>query len=88
MLDEISYQDGSRMAWLTMLRVCIRQLGVTDIESAKTVWLLEREEALRTLRSVCDRFGDNDWTETNNLSDIIERHLWDYLESNDNGKKE
>lgn len=28
------------------------------------------------------------WTETNNLADIIERHLWDYLESNDNGKKE
>mgnify|MGYP000920944927 FL=1 len=40
MLDEISYQDGSRMAWLTMLRLCIRQLGITDIEAAKTAWLL------------------------------------------------
>lgn len=32
--------------------------------------------AISTLRQVCDEFGDNDWDETLNLSDIVEKHLW------------
>ena len=43
----------------------------------------EREEAIATLRRVCDRFGDNDWDPWLPLADIIEKHLVRHLEERD-----
>lgn len=76
-----NYALGSRAAWLTMMLTCLRELGYDDTEAQKVAWIVEREAAIQTLRSACEEFGDNDWTERLNLSDIIEKHLVRYIEN-------
>ena len=66
-----------------MLAQCLRQLGVSDPESGKVRWVKEREEAIAMLRQVCERYGDNDWSEDTYLADVVEKHLWEPLESDD-----
>lgn len=39
-----------------------------------------RADTVATLRSVCAKFGDNDWTDDLHPSDIIQEHLADYFE--------
>jgi hypothetical protein len=43
-------------------------------------WEDERKQAIAVLRELCGKFGDNDWPDDLYLSDIIEKHLGDYLE--------
>jgi len=73
------YAQGSQMAWLRMLGECMRHLGYTDERVKAINWVLEREEAIHQLRSLCAEFGDTDWDNTLCLADIIDKHLGDYL---------
>lgn len=73
--EEQAYIQGSRMAWVTMLRECLSNLGYDDPEAMKASWVIEREATIAALRSVCSDFGDNDWEETLILPDVIEKHL-------------
>lgn len=81
--DEIGYErafaHGSRTAWAMMLLECLRQLGYDDPGAVRHQWVAEREQAVLALRSVCERFGDNDWEPTLNLADVISKHLHDHL---------
>lgn len=38
-------------------------------------YICEREDAIVTLRDLCKLFGDNEWKDELQLSDIIEKHL-------------
>lgn len=79
---ERSYLDGSRAAWLSVLRLALKELGTetgqnvdADILAELGRHVLERVEAVRALRSVCERFGDTQWPDSLYLADIIEKHL-------------
>jgi hypothetical protein len=76
---EQSYIRGGRMAWTLMLQECLKHLGYDDPESMKAGWIIEREATVMTLRELCDDFGDNDWRDNLNLSDVIEKHLAKHL---------
>jgi hypothetical protein len=78
--QEQSYVNGERMAYLSMLRTCLRELGVNDPEAEKCRWAVERQETIMKLRDVCSDHGDNDWPDDLHLSDIIEKHLIRHLE--------
>jgi hypothetical protein len=78
--EEQAYVEGSRIAWRRILMEAIKNLGRDTPEWTEKRWLLEREEAISTLRRVCREFGDNDWPDDLNLSDIVEKHLTDHLE--------
>ncbi len=78
-IDEISYELGSRQAWSLMLQLCIKNLGYDSLEAQKAAWIVEREEIIGQLRQLCAVFGDNDWPDSLNLRDVIEKHLADHL---------
>ena len=85
-MKEQEWISGNRAAWSSMLRECCKELGSTDLEADKARWLVEREEVIKTLRRACDEFGDNDWDETLDLSDVIEKHLTRHLYRWQNGE--
>jgi hypothetical protein len=74
--QEEVYERGSRAAWASMLRTCLRSLGYDSPEAQAAKWISEREAAIAMLRQVCDEHGDNDWPDNLHLADIIEKHLW------------
>jgi hypothetical protein len=79
-MDEVAYGQGSRSAWRIMLSECLRQLGYKSSDAEKTKWIIEREEAIAALRRICAAHGDNDWPETLNLADILDKHLDRHLD--------
>ena len=78
-MNEEDYKRGSRAAWLSLLAECYRQLGYGSPETQNVCWVEEREATIAALRSACDAFGDNDWNETLNLADVVEKHLERHL---------
>jgi len=76
---EADYARGSRAAWAAMLRECLRHLDVDDVDIEGARWVVEREDSIAALRSVCEDFGDNDWDEGLYLADVIEKHLVRHL---------
>lgn len=78
--EEQSYEAGRRQALLLLLTFCMKQLGYEDLDTKRQAALVrERVEAIITLRSLCDEFGDNDWEDDLYLADIIEKHLGKHL---------
>ena len=78
-----AYCDGSRMTANLLLINCINQLGYMDVGEKQCAKLIsEREFAIKTLKDLCETFGDNMWNPHMKLSDIIENHLKKYLEKN------
>lgn len=68
------YDNGIRQAALRVLSTALDLLGhERTFESFKLV--KEREETILALRSLCDEFGDNDWSPQLHLAEIIEKHL-------------
>ncbi len=78
--EKEAYEQGSRMAWTVIMRTCLKYLGCDDPEGQKATWVIERAETVAMLRRVCERYGDNDWSEGLHLADVIEKHLWNSLE--------
>jgi predicted secreted protein len=77
--EERAYVEGGRAAWRKMLGEALKALGRDSPEHTEKAWLLEREEAISMLRSVCGEHGDNDWDDNLHLADIIEKHLARHL---------
>lgn len=42
--------------------------------------LYERNEVIMVLRGLCERYGDNDWSDDLHIADILTHHLEDYLD--------
>lgn len=78
--EELAYDTGSRVAWLSVLQQALKELGRDSKEWSAARWVMERETTINMLRIVCDRFGDNNWPDDLHLSDIIEKHLARHLE--------
>lgn len=78
-LGEEQWARGHRAAWLGVLQTAIKELGyeTTEVEQAK--WILEREQAVQSLRMACDDYGDNEWTERLHLGDVVDKHLVRHL---------
>ena len=67
---EPHFVRGSRAAWVSVLRTCLRELGYEATETAHAKWVAERESTIATLRSACDDLQ---------LSDVIDNHLIPHL---------
>ena len=76
-MDEASWCKGNRAAWRSMLAECIKQLGYEQVNDQK--WIVERESIIAMLREICEKHGDNSWTNHSHLGDVIE-NLDDSLE--------
>lgn len=77
---EREYMRGNKRAYMSMLRECLRNLGVDDpTETRRLAWVLERSAAIEQLRDLCGDFGDNDWPDELYLADIIDKHLGRHL---------
>ncbi len=78
--DELAWTRGQRAALTSMLAKILGDLGYQDTEATRSKWIVEREQTIAKLREVCGDHGDNDWTETLHLADIIDKHLARQLE--------
>jgi len=78
-----TYDEGRRRAWMHMLQTCLHALGVDDPVATHAAWVLERQEALAVLRTLCASHGNNAWEDSLSLADILERHLGRYLTDDD-----
>jgi hypothetical protein len=75
--EEKVYVEGKRVVWRQLLGEALKALGGDRKTEAQ--WLLEREDAIAALRSLCREHGDNDWTEDLHLADIVNKHLGRHL---------
>ena len=41
--------------------------------------IVEREETVAQLRSLCAEYGDNDWPNNLHLGDVVDKHLCRYI---------
>lgn len=88
-LQESHYLRGQRSALIQQLHNVLRSLSIpydsvdAAPENLMTIARLtmEREDAISALRSACDDFGDNEWDENLYISDVINKHLVNYLDS-------
>lgn len=71
-MSERDYAAGHNAAWRGMLRTCLRELGAADPDAGQARWVVERTEAVATLRRLCK---SQDWPDDLDLSDVIEKHL-------------
>jgi hypothetical protein len=86
-LTESYYLRGQRSALVNQLHSILGQLSIKydGVDSAPSNLMLiahltkEREDAIASLRSICERYGDNRWDDNLYLSDIIEKNLGAYL---------
>ena len=78
--EEQAWEDGRRAAYRALLRTVLKELGYEDPEARAARWVVEREDAIATLRSICRDHGDNEWENNLHLSDILEKHLQEYLD--------
>lgn len=79
MLDT-SFVSGQRTAWMSLLSRCLKELSINE-DISKEALILEREDAIQALRSLCADHGDNDWEEDLHLADVINKHLGNHLYS-------
>jgi len=77
--EEAAYMRGRKAVLGEMLGTALRGLGGQNL--SREDLLKERADAIAALRNICDDHGDNDWSDGLYLSDIISKHLGDYLDS-------
>ena len=80
--EEKAYSRGERAALRSIMSECARKLGYDDPLRRAAALISEREQAIVTLRKVCEEYGDNDWSDDAHLADIIEKHLHRVLDEN------
>jgi len=74
--EDALWMEGNRAAYRHMFQTCAQALGE---KSDLTALQIERGRAIAALRDACREFGDNDWPDNLDLSDIIEKHLVRHL---------
>jgi hypothetical protein len=75
--EEEAYLRGMKAAWIQVATTATKHLGAKERNEVDLI--RERHEAINVLRELCEEYGDNDWDDDLYLSDIIEKHLGDYL---------
>ena len=74
--QEQAFADGEKRAYSSILRECLRNLGISDLREVQQLELFaERQDTITALREVCEDFGSNDWPDNLYLSDVIRKHL-------------
>lgn len=73
----VAWESGRASVFRELLRMASVELnpGGRTIES----YIEERTDFVTALRTVCAEYGDNDWEDDLNLSDILEKHLLRHL---------
>ena len=71
---ERAYMSGRRAVLRGLLADAARELGYGRKPDAYRL-IVEREQAIAALRTVCEEYGDNDWPDELSLADIITKHL-------------
>lgn len=81
---ERAYIEGGRMVHRLMLGMILRDLnsdGLKEDPIAEIARLrMQLEDTRRALRSVCEKHGDNDWSDNLHLADVVTKHLEPYLD--------
>lgn len=77
--EERAFTAGHRAAWVQMLRTALQELDYGDPERTANRWAAEREAVVAALWSLCGKVGDTDWHPTDNLADVIDKHLARHL---------
>ena len=77
--EDRAFRAGYVTAWTRILNEAYQRIPTADRD--KVALVTERAGAIAALRSLCKHFGDNDWPDELELSDIIEKHLARYLYS-------
>lgn len=70
-----AYEQGERVAYRAILRETLRGLAGLGVPVKGEAALQERMDVVALLRRLCAEFGDNDWSDSLHLSDVIEKHL-------------
>lgn len=80
-LDEIkeaAYLEGQRAVWRSLV-----QQGLSHFEGnekTRTQLIAERADAIRQLKTLCEKFGlPIEWEDGLHLADIIEKHVYPSL---------
>lgn len=73
--EDKAYIRGNRDAWMQIYREAASQLGYDTAEGKLAALQEERERAVRALRAVCAKYGDNDWPDNAYLPDVIDKYL-------------
>lgn len=77
------FMMGRRSALLRVMQECARELGIKD-PMAKLAVLLDEQERMRSeLRKVCEVLGSNDWPDSADLGDVVEKSVLKYLLESD-----
>lgn len=76
--NEQFYLQGQRQVLTQLLSETLSKLGYGNEFDLQRM-IIEREQAIATLRELCAEHGDNDWDESLHLSDVIDKHLGRYL---------
>lgn len=72
---ERAWTRGHITATRAMLGHVLRELAAMGEEINPEAAILELAEARLTLRGLCEKHGDPNWTERLRLSDVIEKYL-------------
>lgn len=74
--DMTEEQDEAKIdAWIEILQISVSKLHLYGVKVDSFNFFIERREMIKTLRELCEEYGDNDWPDNLHLSDIIEKHL-------------
>lgn len=73
--EEQLYIAGQRQALLSVMRRCATELGVKDPLSELAYLLDERDRTRAKLREVCALLESNDWPDSADLADVVEKHV-------------
>lgn len=74
-----SLRISERAVYQRLLRLALEGLGMDSPEFETARLASERSRLVTTLREICAEFGDNDWPENLDLSDVLEKHLARHL---------
>lgn len=75
--EELAYERGRLQAHRETLGRLLRELGGKERDAHS--WRLERADAVAALQSLCEDFGDNDWSPDLHLADVVNKHLGNHL---------
>lgn len=75
--EEAAYLRGERYAGRRLLSLAIEMLGP---EGTAESWRIERAGLISLLRRLCAKHGDNNWPNDLHVVDILDKHLFRYLE--------
>lgn len=89
--EELAYTRGQRMAMRKLLGMAMREFAAQEAnpcaENVEPDWLLravglraQLEDTRAALRSICAAHGNNDWSDSLNLADVVNKHLAWYLD--------